>query len=98
MSENSSKHEHSQSYGSLILVWLSLLVFTGLTVVLAGINLGNITIAAVLIIASIKSLLVLSNFMHLKFEDPVFKIFIAVAVFFLVISLVLMFTDYSNLR
>lgn len=98
MSENSQKNEHTQSYGSLVLTWLSLLIFTGLTVVLAGIDLGNITIATVLIIASIKSLLVLFNFMHLKFEDPVFKIFIAVAVFFLVISIVLMFTDYSNVR
>jgi len=95
MNQEESNHLHTPKYGTSILVWLALLILTGLTVTFAGINLGNLTIATVLIIASIKSYLVLTFFMHLKYENRTFKIFIFVALFFLVISLVLLFSDYS---
>lgn len=95
MNQEESNHSHTPKYGVLILVWLALLMLTGLTVTFAGINLGNLTIATVLIIASIKSYLVLTFFMHLKYENKIFKIFIFVALFFLIISLVLLFSDYS---
>ncbi|GAB6282315.1 MAG: cytochrome C oxidase subunit IV family protein [Ignavibacterium sp.] len=95
MNQEESNYSHTPKYGVLILVWLALLMLTGLTVTFAGINLGNLTIATVLIIASIKSYLVLTFFMHLKYESKVFKIFIFVTLFFLIISLVLLFSDYS---
>lgn len=88
-------HENTHSYGKYVLVWLALLTFTGITVAVAGINLGALTVATALIIASIKTYLVLTIFMHLKLEQKVFKIFVIVAVFFLCVSFVLLFSDYS---
>lgn len=87
--------EHNHGYGVYILIWLALMTLTGLTVVVAGINFGGITIATALIIASIKTYLVLTVFMHLRSESVTFKIFVGVAIFFLVISFILLFSDYS---
>lgn len=87
--------EHSHGYGIYVLVWLGLMALTGFTVAVAGINIGGFTIAATLIIASVKAYLVLSIFMHLRSESRVFKVFVLVAAFFLIISFILLFSDYS---
>jgi cytochrome c oxidase subunit 4 len=87
--------EHSHGYGIYVLVWLGLLALTGLTVAVAGIHIGGLTIATALIIASVKAYLVLSIFMHLRSESMVFRVFVLVALFFLIISLILLFSDYS---
>ncbi len=92
-----SNVEHKPTYGIYILVWLVLMTLTGVTVAVAGINFGNLTIATALTIACIKSYLVLTFFMHLKTETATFKIFVAVAVLFLLISISLLFSDYSFL-
>lgn len=90
-------HQHMHGYGIYILVWLGLLTLTGTTVAVAGINFGALTIATALFIAAVKSYLVLTIFMHLRIEQKVFRIFVLVALFFFVISIVLLFADYSNL-
>lgn len=96
MEQNQEKIiEHNHGYGVYILIWLALMTLTGVTVVVAGINLGGVTIATALIIASIKTYLVLTVFMHLRAESTTFKIFVVVAIFFLVISFILLFSDYS---
>ncbi len=95
MSDNSHTQHKAHGYGVYFLVWFALLALTGITVAVAGINFGGLTIATALLIASIKTYLVLTIFMHLRSETVVFKVFIAVAMFFLIISFVLLFTDYS---
>jgi cytochrome c oxidase subunit 4 len=87
--------EHSHGYGIYVLVWLGLLTLTGLTVAVAGINIGGFTVATALIIASVKAYLVLTIFMHLRSESKTFRVFVLVALFFLIISLILLFSDYS---
>ena len=87
--------EHSHGYSLYILVWLALLALTAITVAVAGIDTGKATIAIALIIASFKSYLVLTIFMHLKSESKTFVVFVWVAIFFLAISFILLFTDYS---
>lgn len=87
--------EHSHGYGIYVLVWLGLMALTGFTVAVAGINIGGFTIATALIIASVKAYLVLSIFMHLRSESKVFRVFVLVAAFFLIISFILLFSDYS---
>ena len=89
---------HVIEYGKYIFVWLSLIAFTGITVTAAGIGLGNWTIVVALLIASTKSWYVLNYFMHLKYEDVVFKIFISVAFLTLAIFIGLTFVDYSFVR
>lgn len=96
MEHNQELHtEHSHGYGVYILVWLALMALTGITVAVAGINFGGLTIATALVIASIKSFLVLKIFMHLRSESKTFRAFVGVAILFLLISFILLFSDYS---
>lgn len=88
-------HEHSHSYGAYILVWLALLALTAITVAVAGMNIGRFTVLTALIIAAFKAYLVLSIFMHLRSETKTFVVFVIVALLFLGISFVLLFSDYS---
>jgi len=64
-------------------------------VAVAGIDLVRWVIITALTIASVKTGLVLSIFMHLKFEDRVFRIFALVAGLTLTIFIVLTFFDYA---
>ncbi|MHB1686160.1 MAG: cytochrome C oxidase subunit IV family protein [Ignavibacteriaceae bacterium] len=97
MEENKTHLEHSPGYGIYILVWLALVTLTALTATVAGINFGKFSIAVAIIIAMVKSYLVLSEFMHLKFEMMAFRIFVVVAILFFTILIVLLFQDYSFL-
>lgn len=90
--------EQSHSYSVYILVWLGLMALTAVTVTVAGINFGALTVAAALLIASVKSFLVLKIFMHLNVEQKVFKVFVGAALFFIIISFALLFADYSFLQ
>lgn len=89
------QHTHTVSYGQYILIWFGLLALTGLTVALAGIQLGRWVIITALAIAAIKSVLVLNVFMHLRFEDRTFRLFSLVALATLVIFIGMTFFDYA---
>jgi cytochrome c oxidase subunit 4 len=96
MENNHSEHiQHNHGYGVYILVWLGLMALTGITVTVAGINFGGLTIATALVIASVKTYLVLTIFMHLRSESKTFRVFVGVAILFLLISFILLFSDYS---
>ena len=95
MQTQDKPHQQSHSYSTYIIVWLALMALTAITVAIAGMNIGRFTVATALIIASVKAYLVLSIFMHLRSETKVFAIFVIVALFFLGISFVLLFSDYS---
>ena len=98
MAQQQTTHEqgeHGLSYGTAVLIWFGLLALTGITVSLSGINLGRWIIITALCIAATKTMLVLNNFMHLKFEDRVFRIFVMVAVLTLTVFIVLTFFDYA---
>ena len=95
MEKHDSNQEHSHSYAIYILVWLSLMALTAITVAIAGMNIGRFTVATALIIAAFKAYLVLSIFMHLRSETKTFVVFVLVALLFLGISFVLLFSDYS---
>lgn len=98
MDHQENHQSHTVGYGTYVLVWLGLLAFTGITVAISGLDLGTYTIVAALSIASIKGLLVLNIFMHLKFEDRVFRVFVFVAFLTLIIFIGLTFFDYSFVR
>jgi cytochrome c oxidase subunit 4 len=85
----------SAAYGKYVLIWIGLVALTALTVALAGLDLGRWVILTALCIAGVKSSLVLVHFMHLYFEDRIFRIFVLVAVLTLTIFIVLTFFDYA---
>ena len=92
MNQNESS-AHAVSYGIYILVWIGLVVFTGLTVVVSGVSLKALAVTVALGIAATKSILVLLYFMHLKYEPPLFKTLVFVVVLALVTFIILTFLD-----
>ena len=93
--ESSERKSHVVGYGQFTLIWIALVSLTAITVALAGIELGRWVIVTAMGIAAIKTYLVGSVFMHLKFEDRVFTVFVAVAVVTLAVFFILTFFDYA---
>lgn len=88
-------HAHVPSYGSYIMVWLGLVALTAITITIAGIHLGSLTLTVALIIACIKTTFVGYYFMHLKYDTPITKIFILICVGIFIIFWILTFSDLS---
>ena len=84
------------TYKTYVRIWLGLVILTGITVSMAGMNLGLLSIVIVLAIAAIKSGLVLSYFMHLKYETGLlFKLMIPIVLAALTIFIGLTFSDVA---
>ena len=83
-------------YKTYVWVWLGLVILTGITVSMAGMHLGLLSIVIVLSIAAIKSGLVLSYFMHLKYETGLlFKLMIPIVLAVLTVFIGLTFSDVA---
>ncbi len=96
-SDQTPEHEHISTLGSSIAIWLALLVFTGLTVGAAFIDLGPFNIIVALAIATIKATLVVLFFMHVKYtHEKLTGLVIVSAIFFLFILLSLSMADYTT--
>jgi cytochrome c oxidase subunit 4 len=90
-----TEEHHIVGYGVYVVVWVTLLVLTALTVAVAGLELGKISVLTALAIATCKSWVVANHFMHLKYEDRVFKIMVVVALGTLAVIIGLTFFDVS---
>ncbi len=87
------KHGEPISYSMYILIWASLMALTAATAVVAGIDLAAFTLVVALLIALAKASLVVNYFMHIKFEDRIFKVFLAIAGFTIFVIYALTFSD-----
>ena len=85
--------EHIVSYGKLAAVWLALLVLTAATVLITRIDLGAVKVWAALAIACLKSALVITFFMHMKYEPRLFRAILFVALVTLATFIGLTFFD-----
>lgn len=84
------------NYGTYFRVWIGLIILTGITVSVAGMQLGRWAIVLPLLIAGTKSGLVLNYFMHLKSEkELIFKLIIPGVLAVLVVFLSLTFSDVA---
>lgn len=87
------KH-HIIPYRTYLLILAVLLVLTGISVSVTQINLGTLTVTMALLIAGVKSSLVLSIFMHLRFDNKMYA-FMAIGVILLIAVLIFItFLDY----
>lgn len=94
--EHTEEHaHHSPSYGSYIMVWLGLVALTAITVTIAGIHLGSLTLTAALLIAAVKTTFVGYYFMHIKFDNVIIKIFILICIMIFLTFWILTFSDLS---
>jgi cytochrome c oxidase subunit 4 len=97
MQNNESKNEHHVTgYGTYLLVWVALIGLTSITVTVAGIDFGMVALAIAMLIAAVKSTLVINIFMHIKSDEPIFKFFLIVSLFTLIVIFVLTAFDVIN--
>jgi len=89
----SEEHAHIVPYKTFMIIWIALLILTGVTVWVAQYNLGPLNIWVALGIATLKSSLVVAVFMHMKYESRLFKISLLSALAILAIFIGLTFFD-----
>ena len=89
------KSHKTISQSVYFLIWATLIILTVLTVTVTGLNFGNLGTLAAILIATVKGVLVLGFFMHLKNEAMMFKIMLCLALFTLTIIMLLTFVDIS---
>jgi cytochrome c oxidase subunit 4 len=75
-------------------VLFALLVLTTITITITWIDLSALTVLVALVIASVKSFIVLRYFMHLKFESRLFTVFVVMVLTLYLLVIVLTFFDY----
>jgi cytochrome c oxidase subunit 4 len=90
----SEEKHHVVPYRVYILVLLALLALTFASIGITGIEMGAYTVAAALIFACIKSVLVLTYFMHLKYDKKYIAAMVAFVFVIFFIMIVLTFVDY----
>jgi len=89
--------EHISSLGSCIAIWLALLSGTTLTVAAAFIDLSPFNTIIALTIATIKAILVVLFYMHVKYtHEKLTGLVIVSAIFWLFILLALSMADYTT--
>ncbi len=88
------QHTHIVKYRTYVYVLIALLFMTFVSVAVTEIDLGPYTVTMALLLASIKSLLVLLIFMHLKFDKKFYGIMVASVFLLLACVIVITFMDY----
>ena len=83
-------------YKTYVLVWITLVILTGTTFSVAGMELGGWAVLIALAIAGTKSGLVLNYFMHLRSERLlIFKIIIPLVMVVFLVFILLTFSDLA---
>ena len=90
----STEKPHISSYTSHAVVLIILLTLTTLSVTMAELHLGSVSVAVALLVASVKGTTVLTYFMHLKYESLFFKIMVSGVFVMYVLIIVFLFFDY----
>jgi cytochrome c oxidase subunit 4 len=87
--------QHPQPYRHLLAVLLGLLLLTAVTVAVSRVHLGAFNVWVAILIASLKSSLVLLFFMHLKYEGRFIRITFLVTIVTLAVLIAFLFWDVS---
>jgi cytochrome c oxidase subunit IV len=91
------EHEknHISSYFLNGVVLVILLTLTTLTILVTEIHLGPLTVAVALLIASMKGYIVLTYFMHLKYESLFLKLMVGGVFLLFAVVIVITLIDYA---
>lgn len=90
----SNENHHIVSYKSYIWILVALIALTFASVEITSIELGTYTVLGAMIFACIKSYLVLSRFMHLKYDKPYIRIMVGFVFAIFAVVLIITFLDY----
>lgn len=87
------KH-HAVPYKVYVYILVVLIAFTFMSIGITQINLGAYSVLGALIFAMIKSFLVLTYFMHLKFDTLFLRLSVLSIFILLLVVIVITFLDY----
>ena len=90
----SNEKKHIVPYRVYVIILAALVLLTFLSIGITNIELGKYTVAGALIFAAIKSYLVLSYFMHLKYDKLYIKLMVGFVFAILAVTIVVTFLDY----
>jgi cytochrome c oxidase subunit IV len=89
--------EHIISSKLYYAIWITLLVLTVVTALVARVDLGPFNTIVALVIATFKAVLVVLFFMHVKYtSEKLTKTVIVAAIFWLLLLLALSMADYTT--
>jgi cytochrome c oxidase subunit IV len=89
---NHDNHISSDSLNWKVLIML--LILTTLSILAIKIHIGAFTVALALLIASVKVTIVLTYFMHLKFENLLLRLMVGGVFLLFAIVIAITFIDY----
>ena len=90
--KNNENHISSDSLNWTVLVIL--LILTTISILAIKFHLGAFTVALALILASIKVSIVLTYFMHLKFENALLRLMVGGVFLLFAVIIAITFIDY----
>lgn len=90
----STEKQHIVPYKTYVIILIALLILTFSSIGITSIELGEYTVAGALLFSTIKSFLVLTYFMHLKFDKPYIRIMVGFVFVLFIVVIVITFLDY----
>lgn len=84
---------HVLGNGFLALIWGALMVCTAVTVLVARVDLGFLNVAVAMGVATVKALLVILFFMHLRYENSLLRWMVFIA--FVILAICIGFTFFD---
>ena len=93
MSEHNDK-PHIVPYKTFLLVLAVLLAFTFISIAVTNYDLGPLTVVTALVLATAKTILVLTFFMHLKWDVKMFAILVTAVLILIGVVIFITFLDY----
>ena len=91
---DNGQHTHIVKYSTFVWILVILLVLTFSSVAITRLDLGVYTVTGALLFASVKSIIVLMYFMHLKFDKKFYAIMMAGIILLLTSVIIVTFLDY----
>lgn len=85
--------KHIMPFGLLTKIWIALLLLTGVTVAASTYDFGYLNVLVAMTVATVKALLVVFFFMHLKYENRVLALFVLIA--FVILAIFIGFTFFD---
>lgn len=90
----SKENHHIVPYRTYIIVLLALLALTIASIAITSVELKEYTVAGALLFAVVKSFLVLTYFMHLKYDKRYIRLMVAFVFAIFVVVIIITFLDY----
>lgn len=94
--DDGAVHAHVSSVPFYVAVFVGLLFLTGMTVGQSYVDLGKLNIVLVLLIATLKASLVVTFFMHLKWDNKFNALIFLSTIFFIGVFFTYTMNDTSN--